>query len=287
MIRTLHKDPTNNQNKLLHSSFNELFKEGNHEGVSVKYVNNEKEDYFLDNYFFEVKKKEYLLVDNHSPYKVEFDSKTPVEGYCFYLDKSIFNQIESNPFDDSEEEISIFQDKFKANENETGKYLESLISKINKPGFFLDSSLYYELAEKIYYDQRKHKNSYDKIKAAKTSTKHEIYRRVRQSIDYINDNITKQFHIKDVALNCGLSEFHFFRSFKSVYGITPQTYIMSRKLDYSKKLLINDGLTIQKAAETLGFTDSSHFSKSFKTFVGQSPNNYKKNQLSINQGLTV
>jgi AraC-like DNA-binding protein len=64
--------------------------------------------------------------------------------------------------------------------------------------------------------------------------------------------------------------------FKLGYGITPNRYIISKKLEYAKQLLDVGYLPIAEVADMAGFTDVYYFSKQFKLETGITPGNYKK-----------
>ncbi|MBQ2932002.1 MAG: helix-turn-helix transcriptional regulator, partial [Clostridia bacterium] len=69
---------------------------------------------------------------------------------------------------------------------------------------------------------------------------------------------------------------HFIRYFKERLGQTPQKYIMAKRMDFAKHLLLDDELTLAEIADRTGFCDSAHFSKNFKTFYSMAPGLYKK-----------
>jgi AraC-like DNA-binding protein len=73
-----------------------------------------------------------------------------------------------------------------------------------------------------------------------------------------------------VARHCALSEFHFFRSFKQAFGITPYRYLLNLRLEHSKKLL-EGNLPVKEIARQCGFADIFTYSKAFKRAYMLSP----------------
>lgn len=57
-------------------------------------------------------------------------------------------------------------------------------------------------------------------------------------------------------------------------GLSLQQHIIHYKLKTAEKLLKQKRLNINEIAAKLGFTDSSHFNKTFKKYLGENPSNY-------------
>ncbi|MCK8520481.1 AraC family transcriptional regulator [Aquimarina sp. D1M17] len=67
----------------------------------------------------------------------------------------------------------------------------------------------------------------------------------------------------------------FKRDFKKIYTSSPATFLREKKLEKSIELLSSTNLRATDIAYDCGFTDVSHFSKTFKSKFGISPTNYK------------
>jgi len=94
--------------------------------------------------------------------------------------------------------------------------------------------------------------------------------------NYIEKNIFSDITLNDLAKNSHLSRFYFCRYFKNQTGISPMQYLTKKKIDAAKKILITGNDKIDVISNELGFTDRSHFSKSFKKYTGKSPAGYRK-----------
>ena len=66
---------------------------------------------------------------------------------------------------------------------------------------------------------------------------------------------------------------HLVRMFSREFGISPHQYLMGRRVDLARRLLL-DGMPASVAAATVGFCDQSHLNRSFKRFLGTSPGRY-------------
>lgn len=70
-----------------------------------------------------------------------------------------------------------------------------------------------------------------------------------------------------------LSPYYLTRIFSSTVGIPPHAYLNQLRIVHAKRLLAENWKIAEVAQET-GFTDQSHFTKTFKTLVGVTPGQY-------------
>jgi len=67
-----------------------------------------------------------------------------------------------------------------------------------------------------------------------------------------------------------------YKSIREGFGCTLGEYIRSTRIKRSLELLADDSLSIEKVAESVGFTDPAYYSRSFKAVYGISPMKYRK-----------
>lgn len=88
-------------------------------------------------------------------------------------------------------------------------------------------------------------------------------------------------HLKDKITNrqlaevCGISVPYFIQQFKKIYRMTPQEYVMRRRVRKGRNLLINTRLSVDEIADSLGFCNASHFIRRFKEAEGMTPVQYR------------
>ncbi len=101
---------------------------------------------------------------------------------------------------------------------------------------------------------------------------------VLPAIKYIDE------HFSDADLNnatlaecCRVSEVYFRRIFKEFYGISPHKYIQNLRIKRAKNLLTSSNASILKISEACGYTSVYHFCRAFKSIVGETPSDFRRN----------
>jgi YesN/AraC family two-component response regulator len=99
---------------------------------------------------------------------------------------------------------------------------------------------------------------------------------LKQSLKYINDNINEKIKISDLANQTRWESQHFNRLFTQYIGSTPYKYIMDKKIEKAKTLLIETKIPIVQLSFDLGFKSHSNFCSIFKKVTGKTPENFRK-----------
>ncbi len=94
-------------------------------------------------------------------------------------------------------------------------------------------------------------------------------------LKYIQENISNNITIDQLAEIMHFHPNYFTKLFKKYMGIPPIQYINKIRLEKAKNLLKTSNMSIQQIASATGFCDIYHFSKTFKSYTGFSPSEYK------------
>ena len=74
-----------------------------------------------------------------------------------------------------------------------------------------------------------------------------------------------------------MSKSNFFSLFKNTFGITPNEYVIRGKIEKAKQIIqTSSQKSITQIAYELGYSDSSYFSKQFKSHTGYTPREFEK-----------
>lgn len=94
-------------------------------------------------------------------------------------------------------------------------------------------------------------------------------------IDYIEDHMTEEISLDDLAYAAGYSKYHLHRMFTSLVGFSVHQYINRRRLtEAARKLLFTDNSIIEIALET-GYESQQAFTLAFKKSYKSTPQSYR------------
>lgn len=96
---------------------------------------------------------------------------------------------------------------------------------------------------------------------------------------YMEENYKYNLSVQELAHYTGRSLSTFKRDFKKVCDITPEKWIVNRRLEEAYKLLKANQLQVQEVAMEVGFTNLSYFSRAFKDKYGISPSQVDSDHL--------
>lgn len=101
--------------------------------------------------------------------------------------------------------------------------------------------------------------------------------RVKQVLAYIEEHLDHELRLQELSALAGLSPFHFARSFRQSVGATPHQYILQRRVQHAKELLLRPEWSIEQVASATGFAGASQFSRVFRQSAGATPTEWRRN----------
>ena len=100
--------------------------------------------------------------------------------------------------------------------------------------------------------------------------------RLLRAEEFIRENFNKPLSLEQIASVASLSMYHFGRSFKSHFGMSPYQYLQHVRLEKSIEFLETTHWPIECIAKELGFANHSNFAWFFKKHTGISPSAYRR-----------
>ena len=85
--------------------------------------------------------------------------------------------------------------------------------------------------------------------------------------------------LADLALEAGVSVFHFAREFRRATGLPPHRYILQRRLGRAIALLADARLSVAAVAAAAGFSDASHLARHLRHAAGVAPDAFRSKLL--------
>lgn len=150
----------------------------------------------------------------------------------------------------------------------------AIIEAHHEPMYF--EQLHYALMAELVKNHLNSLAQFDKSQGLKKSTRVELFRRTRDAKDFIDASFNQKITLNEMAEIASLSTFHFLRSFKAAYQVTPLEYLTVNRLKYAQYLLKNSELNVQDISTSCGFENHSSFSRLFKSRLGKTPKVYRE-----------
>lgn len=94
-------------------------------------------------------------------------------------------------------------------------------------------------------------------------------------ISHIEENIEKPLYIDDLSSMTSWGKTHFSRIFKTFYHKTIYQYILEKKIEYAKEMILNSDLYISELHNKCGFESYSNFFHAFKKFTSMTPQEFR------------
>ncbi len=100
----------------------------------------------------------------------------------------------------------------------------------------------------------------------------------RRAKEFLNANLYGDVSLSSVAAECNLSVSHFAHAFRRTFGRPPHRWLMERRIDAVKNLLLTSRRTLAEVASFCGFADQSALNRSFKRTQGESPGEWRRSR---------
>ncbi|MFC7406688.1 helix-turn-helix transcriptional regulator [Georgenia alba] len=109
--------------------------------------------------------------------------------------------------------------------------------------------------------------------------------RLRQVRDRIDREYARPLDVPALARGAHMSAGHLSREFKSAYGESPYSYLMTRRIERAMTLLRRGDLSVTEVCFTVGFSSLGTFSTRFSELVGVPPSVYRRDPDRVTAGI--
>jgi len=89
--------------------------------------------------------------------------------------------------------------------------------------------------------------------------------------DYIEDNLTADLSLAELAGVAGYSPYHFARLFRQSTGRPPHQYVIKRRVERAAALLSSTALSVEAVAHAVGFPHRNALARHMKRLTGHTP----------------
>ena len=108
----------------------------------------------------------------------------------------------------------------------------------------------------------------------------ELHTYIQDALNFINSNYMHSITVQEIADYVNLSRSYLYKMFIKNLGISPQRYLINLRMYKATLLLKGTKFPIGEVANSVGYSDSLLFSKTFSKHFSMSPLNYRNNQVN-------
>jgi AraC-like DNA-binding protein len=108
------------------------------------------------------------------------------------------------------------------------------------------------------------------VKPEKISRERDL---IKRASEYLSEDLDRKMTLEELSRQTGFSPYHFLRLFKKSTGVAPHHFRTQKRIERAKNLII-EGLSFSEVALATGFSDQSHFSNTFRNYMGCTPRQY-------------
>ena len=99
---------------------------------------------------------------------------------------------------------------------------------------------------------------------------------INSAIEYMENHLTDDITLGDIAESVSISAFHFQRAFSMMAEMSPAEYLRNRRLSKAGEELANGEVSVIDVALKYGYDSPESFTKAFSRFHGVSPRQVRK-----------
>ena len=93
---------------------------------------------------------------------------------------------------------------------------------------------------------------------------------------YVSENIKQDISLKQLSERFGYCKNHIIKLFETDFGVTPHEYVILKRIDLAKSLLISSDASMIEIVDECGFGNYINFYKAFVKREGKSPGDFRK-----------
>jgi AraC-like DNA-binding protein len=243
---------------------------------SLKWMAEGRARYGLECRAHTVSKSVAILVDQDQPYEMEFEGRPSSQSFCLFFARPLVAEAWASVEGGFAADIDpttprAFPNVPFAPSPQLGKRLEALCAGgPDADADEMEATLLLALGDAVGAALR-HRRLIQRLPAAKASTRAHVLGLLERARARIVAADGVGVGLDALAIEAGLSKFHFLRLFKAVYASTPLAFAEQRRMSLAAKRLAGGVSPVIEIAADLGYESPSAFARAFHRHAGVAP----------------
>ncbi len=251
--------------------------------LSIKAAYGGAEDYFLDGQRVSVDDDTFAIINAGRSYGSRIESLRPVHSFSIFFEHRLVAQVWQTLAHSVADSLSDpvggyagpgeFAERLYEHDSLVSPVLRHIRTAVDAglgDDNWLEEQLLFLLATMMKLKHR-HLQVAAAIPAGKPATRNELLRRLGLGVNYIHAHYRDPISLGDIAAAAHLSPFHFLRTFKTIYRLTPGDYLNRKRAAAALRLLQESDWTMTMIAEQVGFGSRTSLFRHLRTRYALQP----------------
>ncbi|GER91352.1 hypothetical protein KDW_55140 [Dictyobacter vulcani] len=139
--------------------------------------------------------------------------------------------------------------------------------------------LYAQTAARMLAVHLLHHYSETRIHTPKETYQGLSARQMRRLETFIQERLSQDLTLEELAEQTGFSPYYFARIFRQTTGESPHQFVLRQRIERAQQLLAQRNISLVQVALESGFTNQSHFTRTFKRYLGMTPRAYRQERI--------
>jgi len=231
---------------------------------------------------FEIDAGSFLILNDRQPYSMTIEPGPPVETFCVFFERGFVEAAwrssasgDARLLDDPERVAVLgFEERLRPRSGCIDRALRRM-REVAASGGDAEAG-FYDLALGLVDLRVELAREIGRVPASRASTKRELHARVQKGRQAMDEMLSENLPLKNIARLAHLSPFHFHRAFSAVFGETPHAYRTRRRLERAARLLAETDVPVIDVCLDTGFESAGSFSTLFRRRYGASPTEFRR-----------
>lgn len=228
--------------------------------------------YWIEGRQYALQPGDIVLVGNDTVHRPEFEPGRPYERIIIYISPEFLRRASTQDCDllscfSGEKTHVLRPEKGGAQLLTIARELERELSGADYGRLVLSNGLLLRLLVQIGRELRR--EDLPKTGPAKPQDP-----RVQAVMAYIDEHLTEDLSVEQIAEHCFMSKYHMMRLFRGDTGSSVYGYIIQRRLQLAREL-IGQGLSATESCFRCGFGSYSSFTRTYGKYFGTTPTGRK------------
>jgi AraC family transcriptional regulator len=231
---------------------------------------------------FEIDSASFLILNDQQPYSMTIEPGPPVETFCAFFERGFVEDAwrastsgVASLLDDPDCVATLgFPERLHTRSGRIDRSLRRM-RELAASGGDAEPD-FHDLALGLIELRTDLAREIGRIPAARASTRHELHARVQKGRQAMDEMLTENLPLKNIARLAHLSPFHFHRAFSAIFGETPHAYRTRRRLERAARLLKETDTPVIDVCLDTGFESAGSFSTLFQRRYGASPTAFRR-----------